>query len=74
LDIIKLNVNKFSEDIIMKIVNQISKEIFYLSEQYNISIEEAIYYVRQQEIKIFKEYFVSPFVENIKDYVITKKI
>jgi hypothetical protein len=74
LDIIKLNVNKFSEDIIMEIVNQISKEIFYLSEQYNISIEEAIYYVRQQEIKIFKEYFVSPFVENIKDYVITKKI
>lgn len=74
LDIIKLNVNKFSEDIIMEIVNQISKEIFYLTEQYNISIEEAIYYVRQQEIKIFKEYFVSPFVENIKDYVITKKI
>ena len=74
LDVIKLNVNKFSEDIINEVVDQISKEIFYLSEQYNISIEEAIYYIKQEEIKIFKEYFVTPFVENIKEYVITKKI
>ena len=74
LDVIKLNVNKFSEDIINEVVNQISKEILYLSEQYNISIEEAIYYVKRQEIKVFKEFFVSPFVENIKEYIITKKI
>lgn len=74
LDVIKLNVNKFSEDIINEVVDQISKEIFYLSEQYNISIEEAIYYVKQQEIKVFKEFFVTPFVENIKEYIITKKI
>ena len=74
LDVIKLNVNKFSQDIISEVVEQISKEIFYLSEQYNISIEEAIYYVKQQEINIFKEFFVTPFVENIKEYVITKKI
>jgi hypothetical protein len=74
LDVIKLNVNKFSEDIISGVVENISKEIFYLSEQYNISIEESIYYVKQEEIKIFKEYFVSPFVENIKEYIITKKI
>lgn len=74
LDVIKLNVNKFSEDIITEIVEQVSKEIFYLSEQYNVSIEDAIYYVKQQEIKIFKEYFVSPFVENVKEYIITKKI
>ena len=33
LDVIKLNVNKFSEDIINEVVDQISKEIFYLSEQ-----------------------------------------
>jgi hypothetical protein len=72
--VIKLNVNKFSEDIITEIVEQVSKEIFYLSEQYNVSIEDAIYYVKQQEIKIFKEYFVSPFVENIKEYIVTKKI
>jgi endonuclease I len=72
--VIKLNVNNFSEDIINEVVGQISKEIFYLSEQYNISIEEAIYYVKQQEIKVFKEFFVTPFVENIKEYVITKKI
>ena len=64
---IKLNVNNFSEDIINEVVGQISKEIFYLSEQYNISIEEAIYYVKQQEIKVFKEFFVTPFVENIKE-------
>ena len=74
LDVIKLNVNNFSEDIINEVVGQISKEIFYLSEQYNISIEEAIYYVKQQEIKVFKEFFVTPFVENIKEYIITKKI
>jgi hypothetical protein len=72
--VIKLNVNKFSEDIILEVVEKISKEIFYLAEQYNISIEEAIYYIKQEEIKIFKEYFVTPFVENIKEYVITKKI
>ena len=74
LDVIKLNVNKFSEEIITEIVKQVSKEILYLSEQYNVSIEDAIYYVKQQEIKIFKEYFVSPFVENVKEYIITKKI
>ena len=74
LDVIKLNVNKFSEDIISEVVEKVSKEIFYLSEQYNISIEESIYYFKQEEIKIFKEYFVSPFVEDIKEYIITKKI
>ena len=74
LDVIKLNVNKFSENIISEVVEKISKEIFYFSEQYNISIEEAIYYVKQQEIKVFKEFFVTPFVENIKEYIITKKI
>lgn len=74
LDMIKLNVNKFSEEIITEIVEQVSKEILYLSEQYNVSIEDAIYYVKQQEIMIFKEYFVSPFVENVKEYIITKKI
>lgn len=74
IDVIKLNVNKISQEDIQDVIDKISDLIIDCAKEYDLHIDEMIDYVLLKEAAIFKQSFVSSFLANIQDYIISKKL
>lgn len=74
LDVIKLNLNKITQEDIQSVIDETSQVIIDCAKEFQLHIDEIIDYVLIKETSIFKEYFVSSFLVNIQDYIISKKI